>query len=351
MARLHLAAGRAQQALDMARDALRIQPTSGDAQFEVARALHALGDFTRAEDELRPVLDVAADFSDVQTLFGQIQYQRGNRPAARQAFERARALDATSVEALTGLVTMDIGDKQVGQARRRVDAQLKQTPDSAPLLLLAARTYATAGDMAGAEATLRRAIDADPAYFPAYNVLGQLYVQQSRLDEARKEYEAVVTKRPNDVGAMTMVAMIAQVQGQPDEARKLYQRILDVDPTAAVASNNLAFMYAESNGNLDIALQLAQAAKASAPTDPDVNDTLGWVYYKRDLPKLALEPLEQSVKTDPSNAVYQYHLGLVYGKLGDTERARSTLRQALALDIDAATASDVKRALSELQDR
>jgi Flp pilus assembly protein TadD len=110
-------------------------------------------------------------------------------------------------------------------------------------------------------------------------------------------------------------------------------------------------MYAESNGNLDIALQLAQAAKASAPTDPDVNDTLGWVYYKRDLPKLALEPLEQSVKTDPSNAVYQYHLGLVYGKLGDTERARSTLRQALALDIDAATASDVKRALSELQDR
>jgi putative PEP-CTERM system TPR-repeat lipoprotein len=351
LARLHLAAGRAQQAVDVAQAALSIQPTSGDAQFEVARALFALGDVTRADAELRRVLAVAAEYPDVQTLLGQIEHRRGNRAAARQAFERALALDSTSVEALTGLVTLDIGDKQIGQARRRVDAQLQQTPNSAPLLLLAARTYATAGDSGAAEATLRRAIDADPSFFPAYNVLGQFYVQQSKLDEARREYEALVAKRPTDVAAMTMVAMIHQVQGKPDEARKLYERILDTDATAAVASNNLAFMYAESNGNLDIALQLAQAAKASAPNDPDVNDTLGWVYYKRDLPKLAVEPLEHSVKTDPRNPVYQYHLGLVYGKLGDTERARTTLRQALSLEIDPATASDVKKALSELQSR
>ena len=351
LARLHLAAGRAQQALDVAQDALRIQPTSGDAQFEVARALFALGDVTRADTELRRVLEVAADYPDVQTLLAQILHQRRNRPAARQAYERALALDPTSVEALTGLVTMDIGDNQIAQARRRVDAQLQQTPNNAPLLLLAARTYATAGDRAAAEATLRRAIEADPSFFPAYNVLGQLYVQQSRIDDARREYEALVAKRPTDVAAMTMVAMIHQVQGKPDEARKLYERILDVDATAAVASNNLAFMYAESEGNLDIALQLAQAAKASAPNDPDVNDTLGWVYYKRDLPKLALEPLEQSVKTDPENPIYQYHLGLVYQKLGERDSARTALLQALALDIDSATASDVKKALSELQER
>ena len=351
LARLHLAAGRAQQALYVAQEALTIQPTSGDAQFEVARALFALGDVTRADTELHRVLEVAADYPDVQTLLGQIYHQRRNRTAARQAYERALTLDPTSVEALTGLVTLDIGEKQVAQARRRVDAQLQRTPNNAPLLLLAARTYATAGDRAAAEATLRRAIEADPSYFPAYNVLGQLYVEQSRLEEARREYEALVAKRPNDVAARTMVAMILQVQNRGDEAREQYQRILEVDTNAAVAANNLAYMYAESGGNLEMALQLAQAAKASAPTDPDVNDTLGWVYYKRDLPRLALEPLEQSVKTDPKNPTYQYHLGMVYGKLGDTERARTALRQALALDIDSAMASDVKKALSELQER
>jgi putative PEP-CTERM system TPR-repeat lipoprotein len=348
LARLHLAAGRAEAALDAARDALRVDPTSGDAQFEVARALFATGDLTRAEVELRRVMEVAPNFADVQLLYGELQRRRRNRVEARRAYERALEIDPNLVEALAGLVTLDVGDKQLAQARRRVDAQLQKTPDRAPLLLLAARTYATAGDAAAAEKTLRRAIEVDPAFFPAYNVLGQFYVQRSQLDEARREYEALAAKRPNDVAALTMVGMILQVQGKHDEAQKRYEQILAIDKTAAVAANNLAYMYAESGGNLDIALQLAQTAKASAPDNPDVNDTLGWVYYKRNLASMARDPLEQSAKADPKNATYQYHLGLVYAKIGEIGKARAALEQVLVLQPNFEKASEVKTALAGL---
>jgi hypothetical protein len=45
---------------------------------------------------------------------------------------------------------------------------------------------------------------------------------------------------------------------------------------------------AERGGNLELALQHAQAAKSQQPEDAAINDTLGWVYYKRDLPLLAI---------------------------------------------------------------
>ena len=50
-----------------------------------------------------------------------------------------------------------------------------------------------------------------------------------------------------------------------------------------VAANNLAWMFAETGENLDMALQLAQAATRRVPEQPEIQDTLGWIYYKKGL--------------------------------------------------------------------
>jgi Flp pilus assembly protein TadD len=79
-----------------------------------------------------------------------------------------------------------------------------------------------------------------------------------------------------------------------------------------------------------------------------VNDTLGWIYYKRDLASLALEPLQQSVDKDPSNATYRYHLGLAYLKAGDKVKARSMLERALTLQLPSAEAAEARKALASI---
>ncbi len=71
------------------------------------------------------------------------------------------------------------------------------------------------------------------------------------------------------------------MQNKPDEARKLYEHALSLDPQMPVAANNLAWDYAERGQNLDVALNLAQTAKAKLPNTAAVSDTLGWVYYKK----------------------------------------------------------------------
>jgi Flp pilus assembly protein TadD len=146
-----------------------------------------------------------------------------------------------------------------------------------------------------------------------------------------------------------MAAMILQVQNRSEEARVRYQKILELDSNAAVAANNLAYMDAESNTDLNVALQLAQTAKARLPDDPDVSDTLGWVYVRKGLGALGAPHLEYSVGKDPKNPLYQYHLGLAYAGAGNKVKARATLEQALKLNGNFGGAADARKALDTLR--
>jgi Tfp pilus assembly protein PilF len=178
-------------------------------------------------------------------------------------------------------------------------------------------------------------------------MLGQLYVSQKKLDQALKEFETLAAKQSKPVGALTMTGIIHQTRGDVKAARKQYEAALAIDPNAALAANNLAWLYAESGENLDVALQLAQTATAAAPDVPEVMDTLGWVHYRKNDFLRAIPFFEKSVEKVPENASYRYHLGLAYLKSGDEARGRATLKQALAANPDAATAAEIRRLLGE----
>ena len=78
--------------------------------------------------------------------------------------------------------------------------------------------------------------------------------------------------------------MLLEAQGKREEAMKSYEATVNGTENAPFAANNLAFIYAEQGINLDVALRLATSAKQGLPDDPSVDDTLGWVYYKKDMP-------------------------------------------------------------------
>ena len=55
----------------------------------------------------------------------------------------------------------------------------------------------------------------------------------------------------------------------------------------------------EANRNLDASLELARTAHASLPDEPNVNDTLGWIYFKKQKYDEAITALSHSVLKDP----------------------------------------------------
>ena len=132
-----------------------------------------------------------------------------------------------------------------------------------------------------------------------------------------------------------------------DDARRVYERELQVDGDNALAKNNLAWLLAEHGGNIDLALKLAQQAKEKLYDNPQVTDTIGWVYYKKGIYKTARDYLKQSVEKDKKNATFQYQLGMVEWKLGNREEARRDLLNAVTLDPKSPEAALARAALAQ----
>jgi tetratricopeptide (TPR) repeat protein len=351
LARLSLIKGKPDDAIQFARDALKEQPGLAEATSILGRAMLTKGDSRSAEPHVTQVAQAFPRSAGAQAELGRLYALQGQSKNARGAFEQALAIDSGNIDALSGLASLDVQAKNPTAARARVDARLAMNQNDPGLLLLAARLAMVVGDVKAAEQNLRKVIEIDPAQIDAYALLGQFYASQRRLDEARTEFEKVAKLNPpkSAVGAHIVVGMILQIQNRPAEAQARYEKVLSMDPTAAVAANNLAWIYAESGGNLDVALGLAQTAKSQLANSPEVSDTLGWIYYKKGLPNLAMPILRQNVDRSPANAMYQYHLGLACAKNGNTEEARKALKQALALDPKFAGAIDAQRVLAELK--
>jgi predicted Zn-dependent protease len=189
----------------------------------------------------------------------------------------------------------------------------------------------------------------DPASLDAYGMLGQMYYEQGRLAEGRREFETLVARQPRAVAAHTMLAIILRREGRIDDAIARYEHTLGIDPNAPVAANNLAWLLAEQGRDLQRALNLARTARRYLPDRPEVSDTLGWLYHLTGASDLATAELQDTVRSAPDNPLFRYHLGAAFAKAGDAARARQALTEALRLSSTFPGADEARRLLASLE--
>ena len=346
---LNLGTGSTESAVQLARDAMTNQPNALQPRLLLVRGLLSRGEVDRASTELSFLTARLPQHPTVRALHGLLLLVKNDSAGARRDFEFALEHDPANLDALRGISSLDAQSGQLPRARDRVSAQLAKHPDDAGLLLISGRLDLQASDFPDGEAKLRRVIELAPGSMQAYSLLGSLYVKEKKLDEARRQFEVAATKQARPVAAHTIVGMIYEMQQNRAEAIKAYQRALDLDPSTPVAANNLAFLLAQGGENLDQALALAKAASARLPDEPAVRDTVGWVYYKKDMPLLAVPEFEKCVKQAPKNPTFQYHLGMAYARTGDAARARQALESALQINPNFDGATDARQALTSLK--
>ena len=185
---------------------------------------------------------------------------------------------------------------------------------------------------------------------PGFHItLGNFYIRQNRTEKGIEEYNASLQKDPNALFALMGLGLIYDIQKKYDKAKEHYQKVLKINPKFVPAANNLAYLYAERGENIDEALNLAQSAKEQVPDDPNISDTLGWIYFKKNVFSRAIVYLKEANEKIPDNPVIRYHLGMAYYKNGDKEESKRELKKALELDPKFSYAEEAKRTIQLLK--
>jgi Tfp pilus assembly protein PilF len=278
-------------------------PLLGLAQVAMAR-----GDRAALERHFQQVLAVAADRSDVQTLWGRHLHSVGRFAEAEAAFRRATR-DAAAFEP-----RMHLGDLYLTALRRPLDAAASYRAAIAidprrpgahyglGLALGATRQHAEA------EKQLIEATRLAPSNPLAYHALGRLYLEQKRTElafdtfgralkafpgfpaahleqgkilmgrgadtDALDAFERAAQADPKLAEPLVRIGMVHQRSRRWTEAEAAYRAALKLDDRLAVVYNNLAWMAVERGAPSPEAIALARRATSLAPAVPEFRTTL-----------------------------------------------------------------------------
>jgi tetratricopeptide (TPR) repeat protein len=161
--------------------------------------------------------------------------------------------------------------------------------------------------------------------------LGALQQTVGQPEQALASFEQASHIDPKNAQALVSRGMLLEALGKTKEAADMYNQVLGIDPNNPIALNNLAFIDAENGTNLDQAMTFAERAKKQAPKSPDISDTLGYVYYRKNLNSAALDIFRQNVQDQPQNPTFHLHLAMALLKSGDKQGAREEAEKALKI--------------------
>ncbi|MFO0687284.1 MAG: tetratricopeptide repeat protein [Myxococcota bacterium] len=332
LVRAHQMLGEHEYAIEAARRVLLDRPDDTETRTRLAQSLFSLGRAREASDALAPIPEKLRT-PEVRYAMAQLALAGGRTEEARTQLTQALAARPNDPDVLQALLALDLREKKLDRSMERIRAAVEAEPGNARLHQLRAAAALASGDPAGAEAALRRAVELEPGASAASRQLADLQLRRGRIDDAIATYEAAIEHAPKDPKLPFLLAILYERTGRTDAAIRRYEQSIALDPKLAEAQNNLAFLLAESDRDLDRALELARQARALLPDDPTTADTLGWVYLKRDLPEPAIEHLlaaEAARKPgDPERGAVQHHLALAYAADGRHAKAVEVAREAL----------------------
>jgi tetratricopeptide (TPR) repeat protein len=325
---------------------IKRQPKSPMPYLILAGAYAKKGDMDNAVATCHNLEKLFPDNPQIPYVTGGFYLTEKNKTDARREFSKSWSLSPNFLPAMEQLVNLDLADKKYDSAMNRVQAEIEKHPDYPDLQTLRARVFLSQSNFVAAESALRKSIELDANYRPAYLLLANLYVTSKKNDQALKELNEVVNRNTNDVTALMLIGMIENQQSNYTAARVTYEKLLQINPNFPIALNNLAYLYSEQFNLLDKAFDAANKARNLSPNDPAAADTLGWIVFKRGDYSWALSLLQSSADRLPDEPEVLYHLGMTYYMMGDEVRAKRTFTRMLALPKEFSAKDEARKRLA-----
>jgi tetratricopeptide (TPR) repeat protein len=310
---------------------LKMNDKNPQAHFLLASIDLGAKDYQAALEELAIVAQAAPNDPSVHLNMAFAYGGLKKFPEAEREFQTAMKLNPQYDGAVQEYIAMLFGTNQAAKALQVANQYETANPSRAAAAFVYASALANAKKYDEAVPFYQKAIQLDPKGLMSYMQLGRVYELQGKTDDALGIYQKALTVAPDSPGIIGAIGNVYLSKNDLQSAQKYYEKANTLAPHDALIQNNLAWVYAVQGKNLDVALSLATQAKQAAPSVASINDTLGWIQYKKGNYVMAVGLLNEVVKEVPQSSEYRYHLGMALNGAGQRDRAKEELKRALQL--------------------
>jgi tetratricopeptide (TPR) repeat protein len=351
LAQLELNQGKPEKAIATLESTVERKPRAVEPYLLRALALAQNGQYAEAEHDTLPLIDEfpqpASRAITYRTLAWAKFQQKRYDETVRLAKESLK-YDSTSPEALylLGASEIELNKPDVGLAE--VQSYVNANPNVASGYEKLGQLQAMAHHLPDAERSVQKAIEIDPKLASAQFLLSDIEMAEGKTQEAMDVLLKLAQAEPQMAEVKVRLGQMSENKKDWGSAKSYYSKALELDPGNPVAENNLAWVYSEHDGNIDMALKLASDASRAFPENPEISDTLAWILLKKNDYDGAIRLLRISVGKDPQNPSYNYHMGVAYYHKGEKREAEKSLQTALKLELNPEDAKEARRILEDL---
>ncbi len=347
--------------------AVSMSPTDERARVGLAEVELRFGQYSRALDTLKPILELDSPKPVALALAGQAELRLGNDNAADRYFQAAAksnpkntrlqvlnlsrrlngdegALALTNLQTLASQSKDTYADQAVFAAhlsRRDFDAALatlevmsKKAPSDASILELRGRVYLAKRDPAAARLALEAAVKADPSLFGAVAALVTLDLADKKPDAAMQRLQAVITARPDDILAMMALGELKARQGAPQsEVKQLFVNAVKIAPGASEPRLKLIDLALRKRQYKE-ALNYAREALSAMPNDALVMNAAGKAQLQAGDYEQAVGTFRKLAGALPKAGGPYLLLAQVYRAQNKLDAAENAVSKALELEPD-----------------
>lgn len=202
-------------------EALRLGASREEVVVSLARALVAAGKARQLLDDERFAekdLSASTRFELLMLKAGAAD-DMGDGRVAMQLLEKARALDAASMQTWLAEARVRIRNRQFQDALKAVNKALELAPGKAQPLYVRGTLAHTQGDLKGALAYYDKALQGDPEYVEALISRAGLLLDLNRPADVRKDVDALLKVDPKDPRGAYLSSLLAEREGRAADAK------------------------------------------------------------------------------------------------------------------------------------
>jgi len=290
--------GKFDEALFVLNEISKGNPHSQNLAHEFGVTYYRKGDYANAVTSLQRALAENPNDTEATQLTGLSLYLSGKPAEAIPYLEKVQSwYPSANVDASYILGVAYIQSKNYAGARGAFAKMFQVGPDSAAAYLFTARLMLRLDSGPIAEEYGKKAIELDAKLPLAHQLLGEIYLYQSKFAEAAAQLQQELAVNPGDAAAYYKLADADAHLQRLDDAEKLLQRSIWLDATAS---------------------------------GPYI--LLGKVLRQKGETQLAVRTLQRALTMDPNNPIPHHLLGQAYRDLGQNEDADRELKLAAQLE-------------------